>query len=578
MANFFSDNPDLSAQLEHIDLEEIVTYMENGFESSDDDDLLFPPPATFADAREFFAESLDLLGDITANVIAPRSQDIDEQGASLDDGVVTYADGTEAARAALSEAGFMGAMLPRAYGGAAVPATVYMLMIELVSRADGGLMTLFGYQDVGELIARFGTEAQGREFLPGLASGEKIGAIVLTEPGAGSDLQGIRVKATEAEDGTWRLNGTKHFISNGCGDVLMVLARSEEKISNIFGLSLFVCPKSDRVKVMRIEEKMGLHGSPTCELLFDDAPAQLIGRRKAGLTNYILESLAQARFSVAAQAIGIAEKAYQMALAYAHERVQFGTTIIDFPAVRELLDKMALALSSSRALLYDSVVWLDLKVQIGEAIAHGHVAEDAVPAAKARQREAAKYSNLLSPLVKYVITEKCQQVCLDAQQVFGGLGYMWETGVEQLVRDIRITTIYEGTSQVQVSASLKHISNDVLSDLFDAYEAEPCPPGLEHVRDMIVANRGLFVEYRDAVAATGSARLADAAARDLADIYSQLYGAWGLLRRQAGDATRIQQLKRYVIEANAFASGRLTALRSGCYDDWLDASESRENQ
>ena len=308
MANFFSDNQDMVAQLEDLDLERIVDLLENGYSSNDDEDANFPAPTSYADAMEFYAQSIELLGDITANSIAPLSEHIDSEGSTLNpDGSVSYAKATDEARALLSESGFMGVMLPRKYGGAGVPATIYMLMIELVSRADAALMTMFGYQDVGELIARFGTEEQAQEFLPGLCSGEKIGAIVLSEPGAGSDLQAVKVKAREDENGQWHLNGTKHFISNGCGDVLMVLARSEEKISNIFGLSLFVCAKSDAVKVAHVEKKMGLHGSPTCELLFNDAPAQLIGKRKAGLTRYVLESLNQARFSVAAQALGIAK-------------------------------------------------------------------------------------------------------------------------------------------------------------------------------------------------------------------------------------------------------------------------------
>jgi len=574
MANLFSDNPDLAAQLDCVDLHDVIRIMENDFNAEDSDEFAFPAPASLEDAMEFFAASLDLLGDISANVIAPHRQSVDSEGTVLEDGVVTYAEGTRIAVEALSESGFMGAMLPRAYGGAGVPATIYMMMIELVSRADASMMTLFGYQDVGELIARFGSDEQRQEFLPGLASGEKIGSIVLSEPGAGSDLQAIKVRAFEDEDGQWRLNGTKHFISNGCGDVLMVLARSEPKIANIFGLSLFVCPKSDAVKVIRVEDKMGLHGSPTCELFFDDAPVQLVGKRKAGLTSYVLENLAQARFSVAAQALGIAEEAYRRALEYAGERVQFGTTIIDFPAVRELLDKMDLALTSSRALLYDSVVWLDRKVQISEAIAHGRVAEDDIPSMKARQREAAKFSNLLSPLVKYVITEKAQQVCIDAQQVFGGLGFIRDTGMEQLVRDIRITTIYEGTSQVQVSASLKYIMSDTLGELFDASEALPCPDACDDIRSMIIDNRRLYEQYRDAVSEKESPKLAEAAARDLADMYSQVFGAWALLRRANGNAGRRDALRRYVIEAQAFATGRLNALQNGSYDCWLNERDT----
>lgn len=564
MANFFSDNRDLQAHFEDIDLKEVVDLLEHGYSVQDDS-----APDCYEDAVELYGASLDLLGDITANIIAPRSAAIDEEGTQLNDGKVSYSKATDEARQALSESGFMGVMLPREHGGSAFPSTIYMMMIEMVSRADASLMTLFGYQDVGELIARFGTPEQGQQFLPGLASGESIGAIVLSEPGAGSDLQSIKLRASQDEDGQWQLNGVKHFISNGCGDVLMVLARSEEKISNIFGLSLFVCPGSENVQVAKVEKKMGLHGSPTCELVFKNAPAQLIGKRKAGLTKYILESLEQARFSVAAQALGIAEGAYQMARDYSRERVQFGQKIGDFPAIDELLRSMELALQSSRAMLYESVKWLDLKVHLTEAMQHGDLDEDQLADARDRQRTAARYANLLSPLVKYVITEACQAVCINAQQIFGGLGYMRETGVERLVRDIRITTIYEGTSQVQVASSLKHIRANVLMDLLDDWADENYPGELQDIAAQISENRQIFHEYLEAVNGQGNDRLASAVAQDLADMYSQIFGAYALLRHVRGDREREQLARQYVVEAHAFATARLVALKKGRYDRWL---------
>lgn len=567
MANFFYDNDDLRLHFANLDLTDVVALLENDYSGSPES--AGSRPADYDEAIDNYRESLDVLGDITANFIAPRSAAIDAAGTSLTDGRVAYARQTEEARQKLAESGFMGVMLPCEYGGAGFPATIYMMMIEMVSRADASLMTLFGYQDVGELIARFGTPDQARQFLPGLASGESIGAIVLSEPGAGSDLQAIKVKATQDDAGQWRLNGVKHFISNGCGDVLMVLARSEEKISNIFGLSLFVCPKSDRVQVTKVEKKMGLHGSPTCELVFDDAPAQLIGRRKAGLTKYVLESLAQARFSVAAQALGIAQDAYERARNYSVERVQFGRRISEFPAVSELLDEMELSLQSGRAMLYEAVRWLDLKVQLSEAIEHGRVSEELLPDAKNRLRQASRYSNLLSPLVKYVVTEASQATCISAQQIFGGLGYMWETGIEQLVRDVRITTIYEGTTQVQVAASLKHVSSDVLADLFDDWAARDYPPDVQDIADQISENRSLFNEMRDTISSYDSTSLADAAARDLADVYSQVFGAYALLKHTGGDSRRADFARRYAINACAFATAKLVSLRKGRYLHWL---------
>lgn len=565
MANYFSDNDDLQSHFLEIDLQDIVDLMENGYVDADDTGL-----ASYEDAIDTFRESLDLLGDISANFIAPRSAAIDEEGSELVDGKVIYSKPTEEARQKLAESGFMGVMLPRRYGGAGFPSSIYMMMIEMVSRADASLMTLFGYQDVGELIARFGTEEQGEEFLPGLASGDSIGAIVLSEPGAGSDLQAIKLRATEDESGQWHLNGVKHFISNGCGDVLMVLARSEEKIANIFGLSLFVCPKSEQVKVARVEEKMGLHGSPTCELQFEHAPAQLVGRRKAGLTRYVLENLSQARFSVAAQALGIAEGAYQQAAEYAQERVQFGQKIGEFPAIQELLTKMLLSLQSSRAMLYEAIHWFDIRVQLMEAIAHDRVDEDFLDDARARLKVASNYNNLLSPLVKYVITEACQQVCIDAQQIFGGMGYMVETGIERRVRDIRITTIYEGASQVQIASSLKHVMADCLMDLFDDWADDKYATQLHDIVAQIEENRQIFHEFLEIVQGQGNTSLASAVARDLADMYSQVFGAYALLRHVRDDAEREQNVRQYVVDAHAFATAKLVALKKGKYDRWLE--------
>lgn len=458
MSNFYTNNKDLEFIFENMDLEFIVELMENYFQESEEVNHF----DSYSEALEYYKASLELLGKICGEQIAPRRSLIDQEGSKLIDGEVKYAEASNLARELLSNAGYMGAILPRKYGGAHLPASIYMMMIEIVSRADASLMTMFGYQDVGELISRFGTNSQCKKYLPKLASGEHIGAIVLSEPGAGSDLQSIKLKACQTSNGKWLLNGTKHFISNGCGDVLMVLARSEPDVDNIFGLSAFICPKSDNVSVVRVEEKMGLHGSPTCELFFCDAPAELLGKRKFGLTKYILESLTQARFSVAAQSLGIAQEAYSMAKQYSFERKQFGKLINEFPAVSELLIDMQASLESCRALLYFGAKWLDRKTQLEGFLTNKN--DGVINKKEQRQlfREAQQKTNLLSPLIKYYVTEAANWICNNAQQIFGGMGYMKETGIEQLVRDVRITTIYEGTTQVQVSASLKLVMANVL--------------------------------------------------------------------------------------------------------------------
>ncbi len=499
MPNFFVDNIDMRLIFEQLNLSIIVEYLENNFQTDKDHiDVL----KNYEEAMEYYRDSLELMGDICGNQIAPRRLSVDAEGTQFHEGEVFYARGTEQSRRQLSEAGFMGAILPREYGGAHIPSTIYMMLIELVSRADASLMTMFGYQDVGELIARFGTQQQKKSYIPRLASGEDIGAIVLTEPAAGSDLQAIRLKAYQNDEGQWFLKGTKQFISNGCGDVLMVLARSEENSQNIFGLSLFICRGGNRVKVNRVEEKMGLHGSPTCELFFDDAPVELIGKRRMGLTKYILESLSQARFSVAAQALGIAQGAYESALDYAKQRVQFGKLIIDIPAVANMLIQMQTELDACRNLLYFAVYFQDLKVQMENYI-DDHKATD--PEIKSRQKELRKVQvklNLLSPMVKYFVTEAANRICLSAQQVYGGMGYIKETGMEQYVRDVRITTIYEGTSQVQVSASIKSVVADVLTDFFEQHENNSEQQGshysqITELRQIINHTREIFLEIKE---------------------------------------------------------------------------------
>lgn len=568
MTNYFSDNPDLLFHYSNMDLREIVQLLEDGYANGTAAEPEQSGPEKYEEAIDIYRESLELLGDISANFIAPRSASIDAEGSKLRDGKVIYAKDTEDGRKKLAESGFMGVMLPREHGGSRFPATVYMMMIEVLSRADASMMTLFGYQDVGELIARFGSEQQAAEFLPGLASGACIGAIVLSEPGAGSDLQAIKVKATETQPGKWVLNGVKHFISNGGGDVLMVLAQSEEKAANIFGLSLFVCPKSAGVKVTRVEEKMGLHGSPTCELVFDNAPAQLIGRRKFGLAKYILESLSQARFSVAAQALGIAEGAYQQAWDYAQQRVQFGKKIISFPAVYDMLENMRLSLASSRAMLYESVKWLDLKVRLEEALEHQHIDDDSIVQAKKKLQLATRYVSLLSPLIKYVVTEASTIVCHNAQQIFGGMGYMRETGIEQRVRDIRITTIYEGTSQIQVAASIRFVVSDVLKDQFDAWQSDDYPTELGDIVTLIRETRTIFAEYVAIVRDHKNDRLTSSTARDLADIYSSIFGSFLLFRSVIADNGREQLARQFAIDSLASAVSKLTGLKRGKYARW----------
>ncbi len=552
MPNFFTHNPDLLRHFERLDLEQIVALKEGNYEHAESRD---DAPRNYREAMDMYRSALELLGQICAAEIAPLRQQIDLEGSGIVGGRVSYASGTVKARRLLSESGFMGTMLPREYGGLHFPASIYMFMNEIVSRADPSLMTMFGYQDVGELIARFGSRDLAERFLPGLANGEYISTIILTKPEAGSDLQAIRVRAEQDDAGNWALNGIKHFISNGCGDVLMVLAKSEPGKSNIFGLSLFACPASEAVAVNRVEEKMGLHGSPTCELEFKDAPAFLVGSRRFGFSRYILESLNQARFAVAAQGIGIAEAAFQEALAYAGKRKQFGKLIGEIPAVDNLLLDIQSDIESSRALLYEGAYWLDMKVSLDEHIAH--LKESGTDSSEFRQlsSQATRRLNLLSPMVKYLATEAANRACYNAQQVFGGMGYIRETGVEQLVRDVRITTIYEGTSQVQVAASLKSVMADVLGDDFE-HKRESLAATDAPLLERIVNIRGEFERARDYLESKNDQAYMEAAARNLVDIYGSILACYLLLARGNNDARQNLIARRYIISAEAAARAK----------------------
>lgn len=574
MSNFFLDNHDLQFNFNSLKLEPVVDLMENGYQIDDEHPEVH---ANFEDAMDYYRLSLELLGKICGSDIAPRRISVDEQGAKLDAGRVVYADGTLASKKDLSDTGFMGAILPRKYGGAHVPSSIYMMMIEMVSRADPSLMTLFGYQDVGELIARFGDEKQAEKFLPKLASGEYIGAIVLTEPGAGSDLQSIRLAAKQNEDGQWQLNGTKHFISNGCGEVLMVLARSEANTDNIFGLSLFICSGGDDVKINRLEEKMGLHGSPTCELLFDNTPVELLGKRRMGLTKYILESLSQARFSVAAQSLGIAQGAYEAALDYAKQRKQFSKFIIDIPAVADMLIEMQVSLESSRALLYYGVYWQDLKVQLENYIAAHKKTDPEIKTKQLKLRQIQAKLNLLSPMTKYVITEACTKVTHQAQQVFGGMGYIKETGIEQLVRDIRITTIYEGTSQVQVAASIKLVLADILSDYFDEKEEQAngatSDENFAPLRSKLIQMRVSFKQCVNFLVEKSDEQYTLACAQLMVDGYSSMLTGHLLLEQlemisdRKINARKLILAKRYITKCYAQTLSMVSLVESDIYTD-----------
>ena len=458
MANYFTDNEDIEFYLNDPRLQRITELREDGYRQHAE----YPfAPEDFEDAKDNFHRVLSLVGDLAAETLAPVAADVDRAGCSLDNNEVAYAPGTQEALKRFTQADLFGFTLPRKYGGLNMSMTTYMMAIEMVSRADASFMTLFGLQEISETIFEFASPELKDEFLPKLSSGEYTGAMVLTEPEAGSDLQAISLKATyDEKQGCWFLNGVKHFITNGCGEVLLVLARSEEKARGGRGLSLFVCEKDENIVVRRIEDKLGIHGSPTCEIQFKNCRAQLVGERKRGLTRYVMQLMNGARLAVGAQSVGIAQQAYVQALQYAKERKQFGKPILEFPAVFEMLTTMRDQIEAARSLLYEGSIMVDLLYGLEH---HGPDDKETVKEAKQFRR----FANLLTPMIKYYASEMCNRAAYDAIQIYGGAGYMRDHEVERLYRDARITTIYEGTSQLQVIGTVGGIMSGLFFKLLD---------------------------------------------------------------------------------------------------------------
>jgi len=449
MQNFFLDNEDILFLFRHFDWRRLADIVEEGYRFAGEFDIA---PRDAEEAIDNYEMMLTQFGELAAKEIAPTAEETDRIGCTLnDDGTVTYAPGTQKAMELISESGMMGTTLPYRFGGLNCPDLFLTVTNDLVSRADASLMNLYGLQGIGETISEFGDEELKQIYLEDMASGRKSGAMVLTEPEAGSDLQAASVEARLDDDGVWRINGVKRFITNGCGEVLLVLARSERDVPGGRGLSLFLVESGPWVTVVRLEEKMGIHGSPTCELAFTDAPARLVGERQQGLVKYVMALMYGARIGVAAQACGIAEAAYRVAREYGNQRRQFGTTIDTFPAVREMLVESRIDLLAARTLVYFSSFNVALYMGANHRLeADDFADEDEAKATKAEARLLKRITGMLTPMAKYYCAEMSIRVTDDAIAVMGGSGYMREYPLERLYRDARITSIYEGTSQLQI--------------------------------------------------------------------------------------------------------------------------------
>ncbi|MBN2279955.1 MAG: acyl-CoA dehydrogenase family protein [Candidatus Marinimicrobia bacterium] len=453
--NFYHESREF--YLRQFNLFDIIKDLENDFLGEDS----FASPG---EAWEYYDMVLKNAGDICANFIWPRSEEVDVHGAVLEDGVVSWAPGTVENMKVLGDAGYLGGTLPKKYGGLNLPATVNNVIVEMVSQADASLMNLFGLQDIAVTIYKFGNEEQKDRVLPKFCKGEVSGSMALTEPDAGSDLQAVALKAIE-KDGKWYLDGVKRFITNGSGEVSLVLARSEAGSKGGRGLSMFLYERyrDDNMIVRRIEDKHGIHGSPTCELQFNMAECELVGKRKFGLIKYVMSLMNGARLAVSAQALGIAQAAFDEAVKYANEREQFDKTLVQMPAVYQMLKEMQVEIETSRLLLYRTSLAVDYMDMYERKEEKGEDVREELKKAKAM-------ADFLTPLSKFVTTEMANKVTYDAVQIHGGCGYMKDFPVERLSRDARITNIYEGTTQLQVVAAMASIKANVMGEEFTTFK------------------------------------------------------------------------------------------------------------
>ena len=496
MANFYKDNYDIQFLFRHIDLGASAAICEEGFKFAEEFENA---PASAEEAIQNYEMVLGSLGQLCGEFIAPRAEDVDRQGNLLnDDGSVTRATGTAEAIEKLGQAEVMGFTLPHRFGGLNFPNLVYSMAIEILSRADAALMNISGLQGIAETINAFASEEIKQEYLHDFSAGKVTGAMVLTEPDAGSDLQAIKVSGHDMDDqkparvyqdaeGNWFVRGVKRFITNGCGEVLLVLARSEPDISDGRGLSLYLVERGPWVKVRRLEDKLGIHGSPTCELFFNDAPAKLIGERQRGLITYVMSLMNGARIGIAGQSMGIAEAAYRVARDYAATRRQFGMVIEKLPAVRDMLIDMKIAIEAGRALLYETSRVVDMEIGFLKRL---ETPPEDKADAKQLKNDSRKYKRIaamLTPMSKYYCSEMCNTVAYDAIQVLGGSGYMRDYPCERYARDARITTIYEGTSQLQVVAAVRGVCSGTAEKFMTELAQQDYDADVKDLLDVLAA-------------------------------------------------------------------------------------------
>lgn len=522
--NFFLDNSDLQFRLEQLDLKDVLEIKENGYQYHLE---YAAAPRHYADATDNYRLLLEVLGEICARVIAPRAAEADLEGAHYADGQVCYTQATQDGLLALKQADLMGAMLPWEFGGLNLPESVFQLMVEIVSRADASLMTLFGLQEISSAINEYGSPEMKARLLPKLSQKGASGAMILTEPDAGSDLGVVRTTATYDEtSGKWYIDGVKRFATNGCADIALVLARSEPGSGDARGLSLFVVERDETVRIRRIENKLGIHASPTCEVQYNHTPAELLGKRRYGLLRYAMALMNGARLAVGAQAVGIAEAAYREAYRYATERHQFNLPICEIPPVARLLASMRGEIEAARALIAETARWVDL-TKVYEQLTENSPTPD--PALKQKYRQASSLAETLTPLTKYYASEMGNRVCYQAMQIHGGVGYMREFNVERHYRDVRVTNIYEGTSQLQIVAATGKLLGHALDGLFEVWAGLDYGEEQADLKALLLGETAQFKQATE-VLKSQEREVIDYYASDLSDIAVYLVNMWLLLQ------------------------------------------------
>ncbi len=548
--NYYTDNKVLGHYLKHPLMRRIVQMQERDYTQADKFNYA---PIDFDEAVEGYEQVLELIGRLCAEVVAPNATEVETNGPTLKDGRVIYASATEQNLDLFRKAGLMGISLPREYGGLNFPRTVFILIEDVVTRADAAFGNLWGLQDCAETIHSFGSEEQCRSFLPRVCAGETM-SMDLTEPDAGSDLQSVRLKATYSEaDGCWYLDGVKRFITNGDADIHLVLARSEEGSVDGRGLSLFVVEKNcGGVHTRRIEDKMGIHGSPTCEIVFNHARAELIGSRRMGLIKYVMALMNGARLGIATQSVGLAQAAYSEALAYARSRKQFGKAIINFPAVYDLVGGMKARLDAARSLLYETSRNVDMSGQFTTLARERTL----TPEERAEAKIFAKKADALTPIIKGIGSEIANLNAYDCVQVHGGSGYMRDYVCERIYRDARITSIYEGTTQLQVVAAIRYATSGFYGLLLDEYLTAEVPERFAPLHGRIAK---MAAEYKAAVEkaqASGSQESLDFLSRRLYEMAAYTIMAALLLADAAADEELFaSSLNRFVAMAEALVAG-----------------------